>query len=80
MLRRLPGFVKDFLRGEGVRPFPGEVELSCPSRSRPSYLLKGKPPEPGGVAQGGFKASAFSKASASWERGSDAEVCLCTTL
>ena len=33
-----------------------------------------------GGTQGVFKASAFSKASASWERGSDAEVCVRTTL
>ena len=33
-----------------------------------------------GVAQGGFKASAFSKASASWEVGSNAGVCLRVTL
>jgi len=32
------------------------------------------------VAQGGVKASAFSKASASWEVGSDAEVCVRVTL
>ena len=54
--------------------------MSCPLRSRPAYLLKGRPPEPGEVAQGGFKASAFAKASASWEVGSNAEVCVRVTL
>ena len=60
--------------GERVRRGVGALGLSALGP------FKRKGARAGGVAQSGFKASAFAKASASWEVGSNAEVCVLTTL